>query len=68
MPDLKAKFTAIAKELNNNEATIMDELNNAQGDAQNIGGYYNPTEKLTYAAMQPSGTLNSIINSILELV
>jgi len=66
--DLKTKFTPIAEQLTANAEKIVNELNAAQGTAQNIGGYYNPTEKLTYAAMQPSETLNGIINSTLELV
>ena len=62
--ELKAKFAQIATDLAANESTILTELNNAQGAAVNIGGYYEPNEKLTTDAMRPSQTLNTIIDSI----
>jgi isocitrate dehydrogenase len=62
--DLKAKFTQVAKDLLAKESTILTELNNAQGSAVNIDGYYEPNEKLTTDAMRPSQTLNAIIDSI----
>jgi len=63
--DLQAKFTGIAKELSDNEATIVAELNDAQGSAQDIGGYYKQSESLTSNAMRPSDTLNSILEGVL---
>lgn len=62
--DLAAKFVPVAKALADNEAKINDELIGAQGKAQEIGGYYQPDEAKAFAAMRPSGTLNSIIDSI----
>jgi isocitrate dehydrogenase len=62
--DLKAKFSKISEELIAKEATILTELNDAQGTAVNIEGYYEPNEKLTTVAMRPSKTLNAIIDSI----
>lgn len=61
---LKEKFTGVAEQLSANEAKIMDELNQAQGVKQDIGGYFHPDEKKAQAAMRPSATLNSIIDSI----
>ena len=58
---LKNRFTAIANELKSNEKTIVEELNNAQGHALNINGYYFPSEELTSKEMRPSSTLNSIL-------
>ncbi len=58
---LKAEFSAIAKSLSDNEKNIVSELNNIQGGALNIGGYYNPTEDLATDSMRPSKTLNSIL-------
>lgn len=66
--DLKAAFTSIANELSANEATIVNELNNAQGAPVNIGGYYQPEEKLISEAMRPSTTLNNILSSIYSAV
>lgn len=60
--ELKEQFTTIAKELEVNEANIVNELTEAQGDKVNIGGYYYFNENLTQKAMRPSSTFNSIIS------
>ncbi len=62
--ELKERFTKVAKELEENETKIIDELNAAQGKPQDIGGYYHPDPEKTTKAMRPSPTLNSIIDSI----
>lgn len=62
--DLAAKFAPIAKALEENEAKIISELLAVEGKAQDIGGYYRPDEAKVSAAMRPSATLNSIIDSI----
>jgi isocitrate dehydrogenase len=59
--ELKAEFTKVANELKSNEAKIISELNKAQGDSINTGGYYLPTESLADAAMRSNITLNSIL-------
>jgi isocitrate dehydrogenase len=59
--DLKAKFTKLAQDLNSHEATIVAELNAAQGQAVDIGGYYHPDQAKMVAAMRPSKTLNGLI-------
>ena len=62
--DLKAKFAKLAEELAANEATIVEELNGAQGTSMDIGGYYHPSDDLAAKAMRPSATFNSILASI----
>lgn len=62
--DLKNIFTPIAKELKENENKINDELIAVQGRPINIGGYYEPTEKLVSEAMRPSTTFNNILSKI----
>lgn len=62
--ELKAQFDPIAKQLSQNEKTIVDELNGAQGKPVDMGGYYLPDEELAFKALRPSSTLNSIIDSI----
>ena len=47
-----------------NEAKINEELIAAQGNAQPIGGYYQPQVEATSKAMRPSNTLNTIVDSI----
>jgi len=59
---LKKRFSSIAKELSNNEEAIVNELNLAQGNALNIGGYYFPNEESTSKEMRPSETLNKTLN------
>ncbi|HEY3306958.1 MAG TPA: NADP-dependent isocitrate dehydrogenase [Desulfuromonadaceae bacterium] len=62
--DLAARFAKVAKQLQDNEAKINEELIGAQGKPQDIGGYYLPDSVKTEKAMRPSTTLNTIINSI----
>ena len=62
--DLKNKFKEIAEALSANEATILDQLNGAQGKPMNVGGYYFPDDQLASAAMRPSPVLNEIIDGI----
>ena len=61
---LQARFAPIAKALADAEETIVGELNDAQGKAMDIGGYYFPDEDAARAAMRPSPTLNAIIDGI----
>ena len=58
---LKDKFTRIAEALTENEQKIVTELNEAQGDAVQLKGYYRPDPDLAAKAMRPSHTLNQII-------
>ena len=62
--ELQARFSPIAKLLTENEATIVAELNAAQGKAVDLGGYYHPNTTMVSQAMRPSATLNSILDSI----
>lgn len=62
--ELKEKFTAVAKQLNENAAKIDGELLAAQGQPVDIGGYFFPSPQLAEKAMRPSSTLNSIIDSM----
>jgi isocitrate dehydrogenase len=61
---LKARFTDLAEAMAKNEAQIMDELNGAQGQAMDIGGYYKPNAELASQAMRPSATLNTLIDAV----
>lgn len=63
-PDLKARFTEVAQKLAANEGRIVQELNDAQGQPMDIGGYYLPNDKLASRTMRPSTTLNGIIDAI----
>jgi isocitrate dehydrogenase len=63
-PELKKSFGPIAKKLRENETKINEELLNVQGHSVDIGGYYEPTEKLVFQAMRPSPTFNEILAEI----
>jgi isocitrate dehydrogenase len=61
---LAQKFAPVATALAEYEGAILEELNGAQGQAVDIGGYYNPNDDMASKAMRPSETLNGIIDSI----
>jgi isocitrate dehydrogenase len=61
---LKATFSKIANDLKLNENKIVTELNESQGNVNNIAGYYLPNEDLANNAMRPNNTLNSILEGI----
>jgi isocitrate dehydrogenase len=62
--DLQARFTKVAQELSDNQTKIVDELNEAQGNFVDIGGYYRPDQKKTEQAMRPSITFNAIVDAL----
>ena len=63
-PELQSRFSSIAGELSVNENKILEELDAAQGDPVDIGGYFMPDDQKTSEAMRPSQTLNKIISDI----
>jgi isocitrate dehydrogenase len=62
--ELQAKFIPVAQKLQENEETIITELNSAQGKAVDAGGYYYPTHELLEEIMRPSDCLNAIIDAL----
>ncbi len=62
--ELQARFIPVAQEMAANEEKIVQELNDAQGQPVDIGGYYHPSEEMTAKAMRPSATLNAIIDAL----
>ena len=63
--ELKMNFFAIAKALSKHEDKIVAELNNAQGVAAEVSGYYMPDDSLTSQFMRPSNTFNFILDILL---
>ncbi|TFH92901.1 NADP-dependent isocitrate dehydrogenase [Vibrio ouci] len=61
--ELAAEFAPIAEALASNEEKIVAELNDAQGVAGELGGYYAPVFEKAAPLMRPSATLNDIINA-----
>ena len=60
---LAAQFAALAKQLTDNEKTIVSELSAVQGQPADIGGYYQPDFVKLDAVMRPSKTFNAALAS-----
>ncbi|MDG1398005.1 MAG: NADP-dependent isocitrate dehydrogenase [Polaribacter sp.] len=60
--ELKAEFAKIYDDLKANENKIITELNEIQGKAVTIGGYYKPNDQLADSAMRSNNSLNTILN------
>jgi len=61
--ELQETFTPFAQNLAENAEDIISELNDAQGAAIDMGGYYYPNAQKTETAMRPSQTLNNLLAS-----
>jgi len=61
--DLQARFAKLAKQLEENEEKINQELLAAQRKPQDLGGYYDPDPEKTSKGMRPSATLNAIVDA-----
>lgn len=62
--ELQVRFAGIAKQMQENESKINEELIGAQGKPVDLDGYYRPNREKTARAMRPSATLNAIIDSM----
>ncbi len=61
---LAERFANVARELSENEETILAELSAGAGKPVDVGGYYMPDPARAEAAMRPSKTLNRIIGGV----
>jgi len=62
--ELKATFAPFYKALLEKEATIISELNDVQGAAVELEGYYSPTDELVMKAMRPSAAFNALVDGL----
>ncbi len=62
--DLQARFSKLAQGLSDNEEKIVQELNAAQGHANDLGGYFHADPDTIAKAMRPSATLNTVLGVI----
>lgn len=60
--ELQAAFAPLAKALVEQEAVIVKELTDAQGEPVDMGGYFQPDAAKLEKAMRPSPTLNALLN------
>ncbi len=63
-PGLAERFAPVAAALAENEEKILQELLDAQGPPQDVGGYYKPDLSRAAAAMRPSTTFNEILDTV----
>ena len=61
---LKHLFSSVYSRLSENESTIINDLNNCQGEPVNTLGYYKPNDETTASKMRPSNIFNEIIDSL----
>ena len=61
--DLQSEFKSLYQELSENETQIIQQLNDAQGQPVDLGGYYFPDIEKAQRAMRPSVLLNQIIGT-----
>jgi isocitrate dehydrogenase len=63
-PALAEIFKPLAKQMSENEQTIVEELNSVQGKPVDIGGYYHADPAKVAEVMRPSRTLNNLLDSL----
>ncbi len=62
--DLQARFSKLSQGLSDNEEKIVQELNAAQGHANDLGGYFHADPDTIAKAMRPSATLSTALGAI----
>lgn len=62
--EIKNVFSEIYKSLKKDEIDIVSELNQSQGKAVDIGGYYMPDETKIAQVMRPSPIFNKVIDNL----
>jgi isocitrate dehydrogenase len=61
--ELQAEFLQLSATLAENEQAIVEQLIAVQGEAVDLGGYYQPCEQSVAAAMRPSAIFNDAIDN-----
>lgn len=62
--EMKSRFENVAKQFEENEDKIAEEMLAAQGNPVDLGGYYMPDPAKAEKVMRPSPTFNSIVDGI----
>ena len=62
--ELQARFTQVAKVLEENEPRISEELLAAQGNPVELGGYFLFDGEMASKEMRPSATFNTIVDAL----
>ncbi len=61
---LQARFKSLAEAMAVNEDKIIAELNDVQGSAVDVGGYYQLNAEMASKVMRPSATLNAALTAL----
>jgi isocitrate dehydrogenase len=61
---LAERFAPLAQRLTDDEAAIVAELDGAQGEPVDVGGYFHPDPDRAAAAMRPSATLGAALATL----
>ncbi|MBT7726228.1 MAG: NADP-dependent isocitrate dehydrogenase [Flavobacteriales bacterium] len=61
---LQSIFENVSDTMETHEEKIVAEINESQGNNEDINGYYFPDEELVNNVMRPSATLNTIIDNL----
>ena len=61
---IQARFAKAARDLEENQTKIAEELLAAQGKPADVGGYYLPDDAMAEKVMRPSPTFNAIIDAM----
>jgi monomeric isocitrate dehydrogenase len=64
---LQGVFAVAAKEMQDNEQKVLQDMIDCRGKPVDIGGYYHPDVAKVDAAMKPSETFNCIIGRLFDL-
>jgi isocitrate dehydrogenase len=62
--ELKRLFAPVAQELEAKIDVILQEIQAVKGKSVDLGGYYHPDPAKMRAAMRPSATFNTIVDSL----
>ena len=62
--ELQSQFSPFVETLAQNEHLIVEKLIAVQGPSMDIGGYYQPDEEKTNAAMRPSELFNNALAAL----
>ena len=63
-PELAAQFAPLAKTLAEQEKTIVEDMISVQGQAVNLGGYYQADPEMTKMVMRPSQIFNQALAAV----
>lgn len=65
-PELKERFAGLARDLAQQEHSILQKIASTEGKPVDIGGYYQPDVQKATLAMRPSPIFNTLLESLVK--